>query len=210
MRTSICESYYKLKYRSDSASPTSNQLNEELDRLRESTRKSLQQSWDEAEALQEQCLASDESLIQMEEEKKTWEERCLKAEAKLKKSAQQSGTLQYRKRRSVSDSVMSWTSKKNNKENSNKAKDDIDVLEQGLKVSSRDDAISTLEQTLIEKLKSMQSMETEMQNLIEKQRIKEKKLHESHTNKEERLNLLVDSLREELANAKSRKHRHHT
>jgi len=215
-RANIGEVYYRLKYRSsESDSPISDTLNEELVRLRESTRKALQQSWDEVELLRQQCSTSneviaqhDKALIEMRKEKDNWQARCLTAEVKLKAvestfqdRSEQRDTLRHPKRLSCPQNVQSWVNDiKNDKDWPN---DVHNVVELFLKMSSRDDAISSLEQTLDEKLKSMQNMEVEMHSLVETQRIKEKKVNDLHAQKEEHLKKVVDSLSNKLANAMS-------
>lgn len=221
-RANIGEAYYRLKYRSpESDSPVSDQLNEELVRLRESTRKALQQSWDEVELLRQQCSVSneviaqnDKVLIEMRNEKEDWQTRCLTAEATLHaiettfdSTSEQRDTLLNPSRFSYTQNVRSWVGRNDNKKDKDKDKDwpkDVhNVLELVLKMSSRDDAISSLEQILDEKLKSMQNMEVEMHRLAEKHRIKEQKAKDSYTQKEQHLNELVDSLRKQLTNTSS-------
>jgi len=113
-RANIGEAYYRLKYNShDSCSP-SEDLKEELIRLRESTRKALEQSWDEMGSLRRQCAISAEmvaqqngALTKIEEKKKAWQLRCLSAEAKLQAitQTQQRDTLHYPKRLSLTQSI---------------------------------------------------------------------------------------------------------
>jgi len=217
-RTNIGEVFYRLKYRSsESDSPISDTLNEELVRLRESTRKALQQSWDEVELLRQQCSTNNKVIAQhdkvftvMREEKENWQARCLTAEVKLQAAEpifqgtpEQRDTSLHPKRLLCSQNVRSWVGRNDNKNDKDWPKDIHNVTELFLKISSRDDAISLLEGALDEKLKSMQNMEVEMHSLVEEQRIKEKKVNDSHAQKEEHLKKLVDSLSKKLANAGS-------
>jgi len=74
-----------------------------------------------------------------------------------------------------------------------KSQEDLSLI-----ISSRDEIITTLEQTLNQELNSMQNMQHEMMCLMETQRIKEKRISVSHKQKEERLDKLVVSLRGKL------------
>jgi len=67
-----------------------------------------------------------------------------------------------------------------------------------LAMSSRDQVIVSLEQTLNQQLGYMQHMHAEIECLIDAQGIKEKILSISHTKKEEYLKKLIKSLRERL------------
>jgi len=74
-----------------------------------------------------------------------------------------------------------------------KSQEDLSLI-----ISSRDEIITSLEQTLNQELNSMQNMQHEMMCLMETQRIKEKRISVSHKQKEERLDKLVVSLRGKL------------
>jgi len=89
-------------------------LEEELFRLRESTRAALQQSWDEVESLQQQCADHlhftsqlESQLIDVNEREETWRIRCLTAETKLESYPQRRDFLHPTKFR---DTMRSWTS----------------------------------------------------------------------------------------------------
>lgn len=223
----INETYCRLKYgSSESNVHVSDQSKDEseLTRLRKSTRKALQESWDEVDSLEQQCAIytkiiaqHDEELANMQEKEKAWQGRCLIAEAKLQEISEQRDSLQYDmmlddqdnkaalheisnkrdalqypKRLSIYQSVRSWVSR-------NKDKDHSDAPEFNLKLYSRDEAISSLEQTLGENLKHMQYMGTMMQDLEKSQQIKEKKIYDSNAQKEDHFKELIESLRKELS-----------
>jgi len=245
-RVNIGEAYNRLKYRPSACNtPVADQLKDELIRLRKSTRKALQQSWDEVEILQKQCAINtevisqhDHVMEQMRKKEKTWQGRCLAAEAKLLETSEardsmrdsfpqsklpeenpqrsqrrltfpqgpnneeklqemSEQTVPSRNRRlSLHETVRSWVGR-----NDNHNEIPIELV---LKIHSRDEAISSLEQTLDENIKSMQGLQAEMQSLIVTQRMKEKKIHDSHLQKEEEFKGQVESLRKELSQAVSR------
>lgn len=174
------------------------QLEEELNRLRESTRNVLQKSWDEVEYLQRQCAISKEMLAQHDQER-VWHARCINAEKKLQEITEQKYARRYRNSWPLPKRIHPWTDENDKQDNRNK----LDLLENDLKLSSRDDTILSLEHTLKETLKHMQNTLVEMNCHAESQRIKEKKIHESHAQKEEHLETLVKSLREKLTKAVS-------
>lgn len=201
-------------------------LEEELFRLRESTKAALQQSWNEVESLQRECSTNAEitaqlegDLIDIREKETTWRVRCLTAEAKLMSSLQ-GDESQSSKRTSFRENMLSWTNvnvDRNSKDSMPKdhdcsaeqskasGEDSHSTLlfpqnhdktqELSLKIASRDEAITSLEETLEQNVKSMQNMQSEMQCLMTSQRIKEKNIADSHRRKEERLEKLVQSLR---------------
>jgi len=209
-RTNISEAYYRVKYRSDeSSSPVSEDLKEELIRLRESTRKALEQSWDEMDSLGRQCAISSEKVAQqngaltkVEEMKKTWQVRCLAAEAKLQTLTQQRERFHYPKRLSLPQSIRrSVTAAINSSKNDPEGA--VDASELALKLSSRDKAIASLEYTLDENTKSMNAMKLNMRNFNEKQRIKEENIKKSHALKEKQLKQVIDSLQKELSRTRN-------
>jgi len=79
--------------------------------------------------------------------------------------------------------------------------DDQNELELALKISSRDDAISSLEQVLDENIKSTQNLQAELQSLVVIHRMREKEIYDSHAQKEEDFKYQVQSLRKELSKA---------
>jgi len=77
----------------------------------------------------------------------------------------------------------------------NKKKHSQDFL---LKISSRNEVIASLEQTLDERLKSIQNVRGEMKCLVDAHRIKEKRQSDVYKQKEERQERLVKRLRKEV------------
>jgi len=67
-----------------------------------------------------------------------------------------------------------------------------------LRISSRDESITSLEQTLYQLSNDMQNMHHEMVCSMKTQRIKEERIYGSHKQKEDRLDKLVVSLRGKL------------
>jgi len=195
-------------------------LDEELFRLRESTKAALQQSWDEVESLQQQCADHlqftsqlEAQLIEVHEKEETWRLRCLTAEKKLESSQQTTKLKPFR------DTMRSWTNGRSvgldavpsSQSEPNlpgaktlisdeSAQPEIDgkIEQLSLKLSSRDIAIEGLEQTVEQHVKSMQNIQAEMLCLMETQRIKEKNITESHRRKEERLEKVVEFHRKKL------------
>jgi len=125
----------------------------------------------------------------------------LTAEAKLEEIPEQENTLHYSNmfllpiRR-----AQSWSARNYSKDNTDQ-RTNIDLA---LKISSRDQAISSLEEALNEMSKRTLNMQAEIYDAEEKQRIKEKEVRDSHVQKEENLNEIIDSLRKELASSVSR------
>lgn len=184
-------------------------------------------------AINAEVIAQHDTVVtQMREQEKAWQGRCLIAEEKLKEkpeeknslrhhhklsfpqikpswvdrddfqdsatksqeTSEQRDSLRYHKRFSWPQSIRSWVGRNNERDN----------LELVLRISSRDEAILSLEQTLDEKLKSIQDMQTEMKSLVETQRTRENKMRDSHAQKEDHFNDQIESLREELSNTVSR------
>jgi len=79
-----------------------------------------------------------------------------------------------------------------------KFKNEAVVSEFDRKLFSRDNAIVSLEKTLNDTSKSTRDMKAEMQSLVETQRIKEKKLDDSHAQKEKKFKEVIESLNKEL------------
>jgi len=67
-----------------------------------------------------------------------------------------------------------------------------------LTISSRDQVIVSLEQTINQQLNHMQNLQAEMVCLMEAQRIKDKRLSSVRKREEERLDKLIESLRKKL------------
>jgi len=121
-------------------------------------------------------------------------------EAKLEEISEQRRSPRHHKRlslgQSVGQSVRSWVGR-----NDDQNKMPIELV---LKIRCRDEAISSLEQTLDENIKSMQGLQAEIQSLVVTQQMKVKKIYDSHAQKEEDFKGQVDSLRKELSDAMSR------
>jgi len=115
--------------------------------------------------------------------------------AKSKEMSEQTLSRHYKKL-SLTETLQSWVGR-----NDDHYEIPIELL---LKIHSRDEAISSLEQTLDENIKSMQGLQAEMQSLVITQRIKEKKIHDSHLQKEEDFKRQVESLGNELSQAVSK------
>jgi len=215
-RVSIAEVYCRLKQQSHE--PTSaivrNEVEEELAQLRQSTEKSLQESRDEMKSLREQCSANAKIIAQMNtaltqivKKKKAWEERCHAAEEKLHAMSDQMNRLpfeedvqsmshqKYKRRMSFPLSIWSWTRHNDNMESKEDSKHDEDAreIESDLKLACRDTAILSLEQLVNENMKYAKKMEAEVHNLLEKQQMQEKEIHDFHVRKEERLKEDADS-----------------
>jgi len=208
-RVSITDSY---NIELDSP-PIFPQLKDELAQLRESTKEALVQAWGEVESLQQQNAVCSEALFQkdkdfheMRQEKKMWHSRCLKTEAKLKQMLEKRDSPCYHGKKSLSESLQLFTEVHNSNEskdlNESNEEFSIDIhnaLDNVLRLTSRNKAIASLEQTLNEKLTSMQRMEVEMRSLLERQKIEKEKLYVSHAQKDKQSNDLVESLRRQLA-----------
>lgn len=213
-------------------------LEEELFRLRESTRAALQQSWDEVESLQQQCADHlhftsqlESQLIDVNEREETWRIRCLTAETKLESYPQRRDFLHPTKFR---DTMRSWTSGRSlglDSVSSTQSEPTLPGAETqtfcesaqsalgypmidcqneqlSLKLSSRDVAIAGLEQTVEQHVKAMQNIQAEMLCLMETQRIKDKIVSESHRRKEERLEKVVEFHRKKLIAKEARVEEH--
>jgi len=207
-------------------------LEDELFRLRESTKAALKVSWDEVELLQQQCsthVAVTNSLAmeldEMRKKEEEWRVRCLAAEAKIQKSSEMNSESQTTRTESLRDNMLTCTANSNLNRNSMTEESSLETeptletekfshsipsgtssiscnstsdrsnQELMLKISSRDEAIASLEETLNQHVKSMQTMQAEMQCLMQSQQIKQKNMTDSHRRKEERLNKIVESLR---------------
>lgn len=203
-RANVGDAFSRLRHR-----PPSEQLNEDIVRLRKTTRISLQISEHEVETLQRQCSIHTEAatqydgaLKQLREKKKVWQERCIAAETKLQEKEISKNRNRRLRTKSLSFSGRdwSWSDRNNTKDNTDRLTDE-DLI---LKLSSRDQAISSLELALNDMSRLTQSMQVKIYEGEEKQRIKEKEIHDSHVQKEEHLKEIIDSLRKELANSVSR------
>jgi len=106
-------------------------------------------------------------------------------------------TPRHHKRFSLIHSARSWVGRHDDDQKEM-------PIELVLKLHSRDEAISSLEQTLDENIKSMQCLQNEIQSLVVTQKMKEKKICDSHAQKEEDFKGQVESLRKELSMAMSR------
>jgi len=102
-------------------------------------------------------------------------------EEKLPEISEQTVSSRYHKIISFPQSGLSWIGRNDNQ----------NKLELALKISSRNEAISSLEQTI-------QYLQAEMQNLVVTQRMKVKKIYDSHAKKEDDFKGQVKSLRKEL------------
>jgi len=103
-------------------------------------------------------------------------------------SSEQTVSSRYHKIISFPQSGLSWLGRNDNQ----------NKLELALKISSRNEAISSLEQTIDDNIKSIQDLQAEMQSLVVTQQMKVKEICDSHAEKEEDFKGQVKSLRKEL------------
>lgn len=198
----------------------------ELFRLRESTKAALQQYWDEAEILQQQCVAHlqftselKEQLMEAQKNEDSWRICCLATEARLQSSPEdEDNQLTSNNKLNLSKNVHAW--KRGPSRNclslwysepklsithtpdayaqpTNAQKDDqIKVLP--FKLSSRDEAMISLEQTLERHVKDMKYTQAETLCSMETQRVKEKRMHTYHKRHKERLENFIACHRQHL------------
>jgi len=136
-------------------------------------------------------------------------------EAKSREISEQTVPFPRQSRRlSISETMCSWIGRNDNKNDipiENNKHDEIPIenddseipMDFILKLHSRDEAISSLEATLNENLTSYQGLQTDMQSLLT-ERIKEKKIHDSHLQKEEDFKRQLEFLRKELSHSVSK------
>mmetsp|Transcript_26042 Transcript_26042/g.30692 ORF Transcript_26042/g.30692 Transcript_26042/m.30692 type:complete len:263 (+) Transcript_26042:35-823(+) len=123
-------------------------------------------------------------------------------EANLQKISKQRGSSRYNKILSFPKSGRSLAPKSGRSLACQN--DDQNELELALKISSRDEAISSLEQVLDENIKSTQNLQAELQSLVVTHRMRDKEIYDSHAQKEEDFKGQVEALRKELSDAMSR------
>lgn len=194
-------------------------LEGELFRLRESTRTVLRQSWNEAKMLQKRCAVHlqftselEQQLTEAKNNENSGRIRCLAVEARLQSSREnKDNQLKTNEKPNLhkkmhtwkrgpsgncvslwySESILSTTQTPDESARpANTQKDDhIKVLL--WKLSSRDEAITSLEQTLERHVKDMQYAKAEIVCSIDTQRIKEKRLSESHRRREQYLEKVI-------------------
>jgi len=201
-------------------------LEEELFRLRESTKAALQQSWDEVETLQQQCVVHlqftselEEQLMEARKNEDAWRIRCLAAEVRMQSSPEDENnhvltannklnicqTMRAWSRTPNHDSITSWKEPRLSvpqtpgeyAQSADNQKDE-QIKELLLKLSSRHEAIISLEHTVEQHVRAMQYTQAETLCSMETQRIKEKHLSESHRRQEERLEKVVEFHRKQL------------
>jgi len=164
-------------------------------------------------------------IVEMRKKEKGWQRCCLIAEAKLQEKSKEIDSSRCHKMLSSSQCKQSVEDQNDEgklqeipeqRDSSQYNKilsfcqnvrllagqnDDQNKLEFVLKISSRDEAISSLEQTLDETIKSTQDLQAEIQSLAVTQRIKEREIYDSYAQKEEIFKGQIESLRKELSKA---------
>jgi len=120
-------------------------------------------------------------------------------EAKLQKISEQRGSLRYNKILLFPKSGRSLASTSGRSLACQNV--DQNELKLALKIYSRDEGISSLEQVLDENIKSTQDLQAELQSLVVTHRMREKEMYDSHAQKEEDFKYQIESLRKELLKA---------
>lgn len=221
-------------------------LENELERLRSSTKAAVQQSWDEVEALQIKCAQHVKATAELEVELKTeqektefWRLRCLEAEEQLNSQEDEYLTIVNRsssprrpsKMTSFRKSLTSWpmstqSSSRLFTSSSTIDSDDDHTIdststtqdetqyeekksELEMKIKSRDRAIESLEETVSQHVIAMKNMQAEMQCMAETHRLKEKRVIDSCSQKDGRLEKAIRLLqkRGEVKDSSIRKYK---
>jgi len=199
------EAFYRLKEKSPSE-----QLNKDIVRLREAMQIVFDISEHEVEAPRQQCSINtkataqyqafekmrekhDKAFEKMRVKKKAWQGRYVTAEKKLIEISgisKQRNRLRYPKNVLFPARAQLCGDRDDNKyikDNTNQSNN----VELFLKISSHDQAISSLEQALNEMSKSTQDMKAEIYGKEERQRMIEKEIQGSHIQKDVHLNKLI-------------------
>jgi len=167
----------------------------------------------------------DNEIADMRKKEKAWKGCCLIAEAKLQEKSEETDSIQCHTMLSFPECKQSVDGR-NDKEQLQEISeqkcalqnnerlpfphdarllvgqnDDQKTLEFVLKISSRDKAISSLEQTLDETIKSIQDLQAEIQSLTVRQQMRDKQIYDSHTHTNKAFKGKIESLRKELSKA---------